>query len=48
MWATTNKMILGVEKNTYPGGQGYFFWWWGWWWWLTLNWKFVENKESAK
>lgn len=25
MWATTNKMILGVEKNTYPGGQGYFF-----------------------
>lgn len=45
MWATTNKMILGVEKNTYPGGQGYFFWWW---WRLTLNWKFVEIEESAK
>lgn len=48
MWAITNKMILRVENNTYPGGQGYFFWWWGWWWWLTLNWKFVEVEESAK
>lgn len=47
MWATTNKMILGVEKNTYPGGQGYF---------LVVGVVVVayfklevcENKESAK